>query len=577
MYLEKINGPKDIKEIPVDQLQVLADETRRALINKISKAGGHQGPNLGVVELTVAMHYVFNSPVDKIVFDVSHQCYPHKILTGRKEAYLDEKHFKDVTGYTNPAESEHDIFKIGHTSTSISLALGLAVARDLKGTKENIIAFIGDGSLSGGEALEALDYAGEYNKNLIIIVNDNDQSIAENHGGLYKNLKELRDSNGACSNNIFRNFGLDYRFVKDGHDIPSLVKVLSEVKDIDHPVVIHTFTIKGKGLKYAEENREPWHAGGPFHVEDGTPLYKSSPREDVIHNSLVDLLDSNPKAVVLNAGTPGGLGFVGKERETYRARGQFIDVGIAEENAMAMASGIARNGGVPVFGTFAPFLQRTYDQLSHDLCLNNNPATILVLGAGVYGMNSDTHIALSDISFFAHVQNLVYLAPSSKEEYLAMLKYATTQKEHPVAIRNSFRMFTTGKEDKQDYSLTNKSEVVKQGSKVALIAVGCLVPLALEVAKECSDITVINPKFLSGLDVELLESLKSNHTNVITIEDSILEGGFGQMVASFYGNSDMKVINLGLSKKFHSDYNPDALLDEHGISKDKLVSLIKSL
>ena len=581
MFLENINGPEDIKKIKIEDLTVLADETRKALINKISQAGGHNGPNLGMVEMTVALHYVFNSPKDKIVFDVSHQCYPHKILTGRKEAFLEPEHFHDVTGYTNPLESEHDMFTVGHTSTSISLALGLAKGRDVNNNDENIVAIIGDGSLSGGEALEGLDYAGEYNKNLIIIVNDNDQSIAENHGGLYKTLKKLRESNGMTENNIFKSFGLDYKYLEDGHDIPKLVELFKGVKDIDHPIVLHIHTIKGKGLPYAEENREAWHAGGPFNVEDGSPKFKFNGGDTSVFDSLKNLLDTNPKAVVLNAGTPMGLGFVKDVREEYAKRGQFVDVGIAEENAMAMASGIARNGGVPVFGTFAPFLQRTYDQLSHDLCLNDNPATILVLSPGVYGMNSNTHIALCDIQEFSHVPNLIYLAPSNSEEYKKMFEFATNQKEHPVAIRVPSNMVAIGVEDTTDYSIYNKNKVEQKGSKVAIFAVGILVPMAKQIAKKVKeeiglDITVINPLFLTGLDEELLNSLKQNHRFIITIEDGELMGGYGQNIASFYGDSDMKVKNYGISKAFHTDFDANKLLAENGISVENIVNEIKN-
>lgn len=580
MYLEKINGPEDIKKLNIEELKILAGETREALINKISNAGGHNGPNLGMVEMTVAMHYVFNSPSDKIVFDVSHQCYPHKILTGRKEAFLDHNHFNDVTGYTNPLESKHDIFTVGHTSTSISLALGLAKGRDLNNKKENIIALIGDGSLSGGEALEGLDYAGEYNKNLIIIVNDNDQSIADNHGGIYKTLKKLRDTNGNAEDNLFKSFGLEYRYLDDGHDIEKLIKLFEEVKDIDHPIVLHIHTIKGKGLKYAEENRESWHAGGPFNVEDGTPKYGDYEEDTTIFDSLKELLDTNSKAIVLNAATPMGLGFVKGVREEYVNRGQFIDVGIAEENAVAMSSGIAKNGGTVVFGTFAPFFQRTYDQMSHDLCLNDSPATMLVLSPGVYGMNSNTHIALCDIQMFAHIPNLIYLAPASKEEYITMFKFATTQKEHPVGIRVPSYMVETGIKDTTDYSIYNKNKVEKQGSKVAIFAVGCLVPMALQIAENVKkelgiDITVINPHFLTGLDEELLNNLKENHDLVITIEDGELMSGYGQNIASFYGDSKMRVKNYGISKYFHTDFDPDKLLEENGISVNNITNIIK--
>lgn len=580
MYLENINSPKDIKNIDKDKLQIIADETREALINKISNAGGHNGPNLGMVEMTVALHYVFESPKDKFVFDVSHQAYPHKILTGRKAAFINPEHFNDVTGYTNPIESEHDFFTIGHTSTSISLGLGLAKGRDLNKGNENIIAIIGDGSLSGGEALEALDYAGEYDKNFIIIVNDNDQSIAENHGGLYKTLKELRETNGTSNNNLFKAFGLEYYYLEDGHDVNKLVNLFEQVKNIDHPVVLHIHTIKGKGLAYAEENREAWHAGGPFNVEDGSPKFTGEEDDLTVHQSLVDLVNNNEKAVILNAGTPMGFGFIQGIREKYVERGQFIDVGIAEENMVAMSSGIAKNGGTPVFGTFAPFLQRTYDQISHDLCLNDNPATMLVLSPGVYGMNSNTHIALCDIQMFAHIPNLIYLAPSTNEEYLQMFKFATTQKEHPVGIRVVSNLASSGEEDTTDYSIYNKNKVVNKGSKVAIIAVSTMLDMAKEVAKKIkedtgNDITVINPKFLSGLDEELLTTLLDDHQLVITIEDGELVSGYGQNIASFYGNTAMKVKNFGISKEFHTDFTPEAILAEHGMSVENLANEIK--
>ena len=579
MYLENINGPEDIKKLNIKELDILADETRKALINKISNAGGHNGPNLGMVEVTVALHYVFNSPKDKIVFDVSHQCYPHKILTGRKEAFLDSNHFKDVTGYTNPNESEHDIFTIGHTSTSISLALGLAKGRDLNKKQENIIAVIGDGSLSGGEALEGLDYAGEYNNNLIIILNDNDQSIAENHGGMYKTLKKLRETNGTAENNIFKSFGLDYKYLDDGHNIQKLVELFESVKNINHPIVLHIHTIKGKGLPYAESNREAWHAGGPFNVEDGSPKFETKDNDTTVFDSIKELLDTNPKAVVLNASTPMGLGMVKGVREEYVKRGQFVDVGIAEENMVAMSSGVAKNGGRVVFGTFAPFFQRTYDQISHDLCLNNSPATMLVLSPGVYGMNSNTHIALCDIQMFAHIPNLIYLAPASKEEYIQMFKFATTQEKHPIGIRVPGNMISTGIKDETDYSKYNKNKIEQKGTKIAIFVVGVLVPMAMKVAQKVKeeiglDITVVNPRFLTGLDEELLNELKKEHELVITIEDGEIMGGYGQNIASFYGDSDIKVKNYGISKAFHTDFEADKLLEENGISVDKLTKFI---
>lgn len=450
---------------------------------------------------------------------------------------------------------------------------------DLNHGKENIIAIIGDGSLSGGEALEALDYAGEYRNNLIIIVNDNDQSIAENHGGLYKNLKELRESNGNCTNNIFESFGLEYHYLEDGHDLFKLVDLFNSVKDIDHPVVLHIHTIKGKGLAYAEKNREAWHAGGPFHVEDGSPRFTCGSNDTTVFDSIKTLLDNNEKAIVLNAGTPMGLGFTQDVRQEYVDRGQFIDVGIAEENMVAMSSGITKNGGTAVFGTYAPFLQRTYDQLSHDLCLNDNPAVMLVLSPGVYGMNSNTHIALCDIQMFAHIPNLIYLAPATKEEYEQMFKYATTQKDHPVGIRIPASFVSSGIKDETDYSvLKNKVEI--QGEKFAIFAVGCMLALAKKVAEKIKEeigiqITVINPRFLTGLDIELLEKLKKNHTHILTLEDGELVSGYGQNIASYYGDSDIKVKNYGISKVFHTDYDPIELLAQNGMSVENLSQYIQ--
>lgn len=576
MYLEKINGPEDVKKLKIEELQPLADEVRKAVINRISKIGGHKGPNLGVVEMTVALHYIFNSPVDKIVFDVSHQCYPHKILTGRKEAYLDDDKFSKVTGYTNPLESKHDFFKIGHTSTSISLCLGLAVARDLKHTKENIIAVIGDGSLSGGEALEALDYAGEYKNNLIIIVNDNDQCIAENHGGLYKNLKKLRMMNGVSNNNFFKALGFEYHYLDDGHDIKKLVDLFNSVKDTDHPVILHIHTIKGKGLKYAEENREAWHSGGPFNIEDGS-LKNPVIKDDTVFKSLKELLDTNSKAVVLNAATPASLGFTQNIREEYVNKGKFIDVGIAEENAVGMISGIAKNGGIPVFGTFAPFLQRVYDQVSHDLCLNDNPAVILVINPGIYGMNSDTHIALCDIQEFSHIPNFTYLAPATKKEYNAALKFATTVSKHPVGIRVPAFWCELANDNHLDFT---KNIVVNVGKDIAIIAVGPMLKMALEVAKYIKekyqkDITVINPINVSNLDYDTLDELKENHKLIITLEDGELQGGYGVNIASYFGKDAIKVLNFGISKKFHTDFKAEELLAQCGMSRKNLVNVIK--
>ena len=572
MYLDKINDVKDVKKIDLNKLSILSDEVRQAIINRVSKVGGHIGPNLGVVELTVALHYVFNSPFDKIVFDVSHQCYAHKILTGRKEAFLDDDHFHDVTGFTNPEESKHDIFKIGHTSTSISLALGLALERDLKKTNENVIAVIGDGSLTGGEALEALNYAGEYKGNLIIIVNDNNQSIAENHGGIYKNLKLLRENNGKCDNNFFESCGFEYHYLDDGNDVLKLVKLFKSIKNVDYPVVLHIHTIKGKGLKFAQEKKEIYHSGGPFDVVSGK--YKFLPKQDdTVFDSLKNLLDSDDRAIVVNAATPTVLGFTYDKRKKYVESGQFVDVGIAEENAVAVAGGIAREGGTAVFGTTTTFMQRVYDQVSHDVCLNNLPVTFLLLRGGVYGMNSDTHLGLCDIQLFAHIPNLIYVSPSTRGEYINALKFATSQKNHPVGIRVPAK-FSDIKDDK--FSLNNK--VLLKGEGVAIFGVGKMIDMAMAVAtrlkKDNISVTVINPLVLSNLDASLLNELKLKHKLVITLEDGELFGGYGSNIASFYGNDNMKVLNFGISKKFHTDFDPDELLEECGMSVSNICNVI---
>lgn len=579
MYIEKINSPKDIKGLSVNQLQEVADELRTVLIKKLSEHGGHIGPNLGMVETTVAMHYVFNSPTDKFVFDVSHQSNVHKMLTGRLQAFLDPDHYDDVTGYTNPEESDHDHFTIGHTSTSVSLAMGLAKGRDLVGGNENIVAVIGDGSLSGGEALEGLDNASQLDSNFIIIVNDNDQSIAENHGGLYSTLRRLRETDGKASDNIFKAMGLDYRYLGDGHDMAKLVSLFEAVKDIDHPVVLHIHTIKGKGLSYAEKDRETWHWGMPFNIEDGSPKHPMGEGDTTVRDSIVNLIKKRSDVVAITAGTPTVMGFTKDYRE--RAGNQFVDVGIAEEHAVAMASGIARRGAKPIFGVYSPFIQRTFDQLSSDLCLNNNPAVILVFWASIYGMNDNTHLGLFDIPLMSHIPNLVYLAPTSREEYLAMFDYATTQTDHPVAIRVPVLMPSKGEADTTDYSQINRSQVVSKGSDVAVFALGDFFGLGEQVADEYEKrtgkkLTLVNPKFISGLDTALLGSLKADHQLVVTLEDGIVEGGYGQMVASYYGDSDMKVVNLGIAKSFPSGFTPEGIMKDNGLSVSQIVDRILS-
>lgn len=576
MYIEKINQPTDVKNLNSEQLHVLADEMRQALLQKLSKHGGHFGPNLGMVEATIALHYVFNSPTDKIVYDVSHQSYPHKMLTGRKDAFLYEDKYDDVSGYSNPDESDHDFFTIGHTSTSVSLACGLAKGRDLKGDSENIIAVIGDGSLSGGEALEGLDFASELNSNLIIVVNDNDMSIAENHGGLYKNLKQLRDTDGKSECNLFKSMGLDYVFVKDGNDIDSLITAFEQVKDSTYPVVVHICTQKGNGYKIAEENKENWHYCGPFNLETGKSDMSQDGGEDyssMTADILLKKMKEDKTVVGITSATPTVFGFTEDKRK--EAGSQFVDVGIAEETAVALASGIAKNGGKPVYGVYSTFIQRTYDQLSQDLCINNSPATILVYWASVYGMNDVTHLGIYDIPMMSNIPNLVYLAPTTKEEYLAMLDWSIEQNDHPVAIRVPISVVSDGKKVTKDFSKLNEYEVTQNGSKIAIVALGSFYSIGAKTAEIIENKTgvkptLINPIYITGTDDKLLEQLKENHDIVITVEDGVLDGGFGEKIARFYGNSDVKVLNYGLKKEFLDRYNPEEIVKANRLTPEQI-------
>lgn len=576
MYIEKINGPEDVKKLNIEEMTALAEEMRHALLKRASIHGGHFGPNFGMVEAIIALHYVFESPKDKMVFDVSHQTYPHKMLTGRKDAYLYEEHYDDVTGYSCPQESEHDHFTVGHTSTSVSLACGLAKARDLRGESANVIAIIGDGSLSGGEALEGMDFAAELDSNMIIVVNDNDMSIAENHGGLYSNLKLLRETNGQAECNLFKALGLDYVYVDHGNDLRELIGAFKQVKDSKKPVVVHINTLKGKGYKPAEEHKEEWHWHLPFDIETGKSHFPEvEDYSSVTCEYLIEKMKKDPTVVTITSGTPTILGFTQEKRkQTGR---QFVDVGIAEETAVALASGIAKGGGKPVYGVYSSFIQRTYDQISQDLCIDGNPATIVVYTGSVFGMTDVTHLGLQDIPMLSNIPGLVYLAPTTKEEYLSMLDWSVEQKEMPVAIKlPGGDMISDGREVTKDWSQLNTYEVTEKGSKIALIGLGTFYSLALQTAemleKKGIHATVINPYYITGLDKGLLEKLKADHDTVVTLEDGILNGGFGEKIARFYGSSDMKVYNYGLKKEFLDRYDVNEVLKENHLTAEQIVN-----
>ncbi len=581
--LNKINEPDDVKKLNEKELNLLASDIREALFNRLTKVGGHLGPNFGIVETIIAMHYVFDSPKDKFVFDVSHQSYTHKMLTGRKEGYINDEHFKDDSGYTNPSESEHDLFNIGHTSTSISLASGLVKARDLKNGKENVIALIGDGSLSGGEALEGLNVAGsELNSNFIIIVNDNEQSISETHGGLYKNLKELRESNGKCENNLFKAIGLDYIYEDNGNDIQSMIKVLKKVKDIDHPIVVHVHTLKGKGYGLAETNKEAWHWTMPFDRETGEKTISFGDKETytgLARKYILEKAKKDKEFVVITPNMPGSMGLTIDDRKSLGK--QFVDVGIAEEQAVAMASGVSKGGFKPLVITNTTFMQRCYDQISQDVCINNNPVTILLNYTSFAGLTDVTHLGIFGISAFSNIPNLVMLAPTCKEEFLSMLDWSVDQKEHPVIILIPGNEVSSRKVDTK-YDDVNKYSVYQKGEKVAIIALGDFFEKGEDLANYIENKlkfkpTLINPRFANGIDEKLLKKLEKDHELVITLEDGILDGGFGQKIASYYSTSNMRVLTYGLERKFYDRYNPQELLKDLKITNKDILFDIKKI
>lgn len=579
MLLETINSPKDIKKLSLAELQQLAQEIREGILNRDSLIGGHVGPNLGIVETIIALHYVFDTPKDKIVYDVSHQCYPHKMLTGRWKGFFDAEEMRKISGYTNPNESEYDNFIVGHTSTSVSLATGLAKARDLRGEHHKVIALIGDGSLSGGEALEGFSNAAVLNSNILIIVNDNEMSIAENHGGIYTNLRLLRETNGTAECNMFKAWGFEYRYVADGNNQENMIKVLQELKDVKKPTVLHIHTLKGKGYAPAEENKERWHWSLPFDRKTGeiTADISGENYSDITYDFLYARHQQDKNMVVISAGTPGAYGLNPERRASFGEN--YIDVGIAEEQAVAMASALAKGGCRPVFMVYSSFLQRTYDQLSQDLALNNNPAVILVFSAGISGMDA-THLGCFDIPLVANIPNIVYLAPTGKEEYLAMLNWGLKQNEHPVVIRVPLAVTKGGKAE-ESYGDLNRYQLVKQGSKVAVLALGSFFELGESVVAELKeqgiDATLVNPRYITGVDEKLLNELAKNHQVVATLENGELDGGFGEKIASFYGASKVKVLNFGAKKEFTDRVPYAELMKRYHLTPEQIIADIMNV
>lgn len=593
MYIEKIQSPADLKKLDIKALEVVAYETRQAVLNRVSKHGGHVGPNLGFVEATVALHYVFNAPEDKFVFDVSHQCYPHKVLTGRAAGFLgDVDDMNAISGYSSPAECpEYDNFEVDHTSTSISLATGLQKARDVKGTKENIIAIIGDGSLSGGEAFEGLDEASELGTGIIIVVNDNEMSIAENHGGIYKNLRALRESRGECEHNWFKAWGFEYKYLEEGNDIERLIEVFRSVKDTDRPTVVHIHTEKGHGYAPAVNDKEAWHWGMPFNLDDGSRPVRNAdgtmpevkPCEtysELFSGWMLSEMKHDKTLIAVTAGTPTAAGFTADKRK--QAGSQHLDMGIAEEQAVAMISGMAKGGLRPVWTVYSTFIQRTYDQIAQDLCINSNPAVINVVGGGVNSMNDITHICLFDIPMLCSIPGLIYLAPTTCEEYFAMMRWAILQDKKPIAIRvpSNGVVHTTDNVDKE-YSYESKYKVMHNGSEVAVIASGSFYQKGENVVRMLADkgidATLINPRYLNEVDAEALEALKMNHKLVVTLEDGCKDGGFGERIASYYGTSDMKVLVCGIKKGLYDRYDVEQLLKDNRLLDEQIVEDVLAL
>lgn len=581
MILDKVEFPNDLKNLTNQELNILADEMRELIIKKVNAIGGHMGPNLGIVEATIALHYVFNFLSDKIVFDVSHQCYPHKILTGRKDGYTDPEKYTKYSGYTAPKESEYDIFQVGHTSTSVSLATGLAKARDLKCKKHNVVAIIGDGSLSGGEAYEGLNNAAVLGSNIIIVVNDNNMSIAENHGGLYSNLRQLRETKGKANNNFFKALGFDYYYVEEGNNINKLIEIFEEVKDKNHPIVVHINTLKGRGLGVAEVNKEAFHwiFPGTLDPKENEDFSLTEDYTSITTDFIKQKVEEDKTTIVINAGTPGVSGFT-KPYRTALGK-QYTDVGIAEEHAVAFASALAKSGAKPIFTVMSSFIQRTYDQMSQDLCLNNSPITMLVYWGGISSADA-THLCVFDIPLISNIPNMVYLAPTTKEEYLAMLEFSHKQIKHPIAIRvPSGKFISTGRNEKFDYTDINKFKLVEAGEQVAIIGLGSFYWLGKDVKKELKEklginATLINPRTITGIDEELLEELKQNHKLVITLEDGVLDGGFGEKITRFYGNSTMKVLNYGAKKEFTDNTPIQELYERYHLTKELIAEDIKN-
>lgn len=571
--LNKISGPQDLKKLSIAQMQQLAQEIRTLILEKDAAEGGHLGPDLGIVEATIAYHYVFDAPKDKIVWDVSHQTYPHKMLTGRALAWLDPDHYEDVTPYSNPDESPYDYYAVGHTSTSIGLATGMAKARDLMGNHENIMALIGDGSMTGGLAYEGLNNAAIEKHNLVVVVNDNQMSIDENVGGLVTALKKLRDSNGETKENPFTAMGFDYRYVADGNDIKSMIEAFKAVKDVDHPILLHINTLKGKGYKPAIDEEEAHHWVMPFDLKTDKPLAPASeaPTANSVALDVVsEEIEKGTNLMAINAAIPGVFG-LDKIKNKYPDH--YTDVGIAEQESVAFAAGAAKEGAVPVLFENSTFLQRAFDQLSHDVAANDLPVVMMVAGGGISG-TSKTHLGIFDQVMISNLPNWIYLAPTNLAEEKAMMTWAIKQRKHPVAIKMPTKAVPENGDAQEDYSEITYQ--IKPGKDVAILALGDMYAILGEKVAQELNATLVNPVSANILDKDALDKLAKENKVIVTIEDNTLDGGFGEKVASYLGDKDVKVLNYG-QKRVYTDQTPlKDILKENRMTVDQIVEDIKN-
>ena len=615
MILDRINGPKDLKTLSASERKELAQEIRQAMLKRASIHGGHFGPDFGIVEATIALHTVFDSPKDKIVWDVSHQVYPHKILTGRKQAYLEEEHYDDVSGYSNPAESEHDFFEVGHTSTSISLASGLAMARDLRGGHENIIAVIGDGSMSGGEALEGLDTVGEMGTNMIIVLNDNQMSIDTNVGAISRHLNSLRTSyqyrgwkeavkqfrdnvpvigegtyqvlknvrDGAkmllTGGALFEQLGLKYIGPVDGHDLPDLIELFENVKEMNRPVLIHVKTIKGKGYPYAEERPWAYHGVGAFDLKTGQPLSKGGRSwSSVFGDKMVEIGKKNPKVAGITAAMSGGTGFEKFQRAFPK---RFFDVAIAEQHGTTFAAGLAKGGVTPVFAVYSSFLQRAYDQIVHDVCMQKLHVVFAIDRAGIVGADGETHQGVFDISFLSHIPNMTVLSPKNAWELEEMLDFAVNEWNGPIAVRYPRGTAETAFAEQKEPITYGKAEVIQKGRDIAVLAEGHMLKPAAEAAErleaEGYHPVLVNMRFLNPLDTELLKEIAETCAHIVTVEDNLRKGGFGSKVLEYYGDAGIQtdVLNLAFPDKYIEQGTQAQLFERYGLDAAGIYKSIK--